>query len=291
MRLLLIVGLFLLALAVPAQAANYVVGAAGDFNGSATSADPQAVATLFLIRSWNPNAVLGLGDYTYSGEAVGNSAQGFEAARSEAGLSKGLVRPTAGPTHDVNGASTALYRFYWGRDPYAPYSFDLGNWHIIQLPSPVYAYSTCGSQPCANYRSYALSWLNADLNRQPRSKCLLAYWHVPYYSSGTTQHSAFEGLYTKPWVDRLQAAGVDLILTGHQHGYERFRQNLAGATAVTIGTGGVGFYPWTQKASLTQQSNTYGALKLTLAPSSYAGQFLRSAGGSFSDAWFGSCNS
>jgi hypothetical protein len=59
---------------------------------------------------------------------------------------------------------------------------------------------------------------------------------------------------------------------------------------VTVGTGGVGFYPWTGAASLTRQSNTYGALKLTLGTSTYAGQFIRSAGGYYSDAWFGRCN-
>jgi hypothetical protein len=266
---------------------SFVVGAAGDYNGSATQADPDAVGVMTALRDMNPVKVLGLGDYNYAGSAVGDPAAGFELARANAGLPKGLIAPTAGPTHDVgSGAGSSLYSDYWGRSPLDPYSFDIGNWHFIQLPSAVWRYSSATKQAEVD------SWLEADLDQQPASRCILAYWHVPYYSSSTAEHVSTEGAYTKPWVTRLQAARADLLLQGHQHGYERFRDNTAGLTSVTVGTGGVGSYGWTgtSDGSATKAPDVYGALKLTLSDDGYDGQFVRTGGASYSDSFLGSCN-
>ena len=54
-----------------------------------------------------------------------------------------------------------------------------------------------------------------------------------------------------------------------------------------MGTGGIGFYPYTSTAanSVTKQSDTYGWLKVTLqADGHYSWQFVRTSGGSYSDS-------
>ena len=54
---------------------------------------------------------------------------------------------------------------------------------------------------------------------------MIALWHKPRYSSGATQYQAFQPLW-----DDLYAAGVDILLDGHDHIYERTAPMKSGAT-------------------------------------------------------------
>jgi acid phosphatase type 7 len=53
------------------------------------------------------------------------------------------------------------------------YSYNLGNWHVIALNSPLYA--TGGVDQ--------LMWLKDDLE-SAKGRCTLAYWHYPVFTSG-----------------------------------------------------------------------------------------------------------
>jgi len=88
----------------------------------------------------------------------------------------------------------------------APYSFNLGSWHIIQLPSAIYRYDC---DPAG-----VLAWLRADLASH-RTACTLAFWHEPYWTRTTDEHGRTREV--KPWVDLLYGAGVEVVLNGHQH--------------------------------------------------------------------------
>ena len=78
----------------------------------------------------------------------------------------------------------------------------------------------------------------------------------------------------RPLVQMLYNAGVEAMLAGHDHDYERFApQNLDGVvdTARGIvqfvaGTGGSNNTPWTviQPNSLVRQNTAFGVLKFTL---------------------------
>ena len=83
-----------------------------------------------------------------------------------------------------------------------------------------------------------------------------------------------------------------MVLTGHQHAYERFapqdparRADPRGPQAFVVGTGGIGFYPFTSTApnSVTRQATTYGVLDLTLRDGSYDWRFVPVAGGTYTD--------
>ena len=93
------------------------------------------------------------------------------------------------------------------------YSFDFADLHFVSLNSYTADRSTNG--PMA-------TWLRADLaaNRQP---WLVAYWHHPPYSRGS--HDADNEVecveMRQNFVTLLEEYGVDLVLCGHSHTYER----------------------------------------------------------------------
>lgn len=93
------------------------------------------------------------------------------------------------------------------------YSFDWGNVHFIALDS-YGAYNHIGSPM---YR-----WLLHDLQMN-QSKWIIAYWHHPPFSKGT--HDSDWEIETvdmrRNIVPLLERFGVDLVLTGHSHTYER----------------------------------------------------------------------
>jgi hypothetical protein len=67
-----------------------------------------------------------------------------------------------------------------------------------------------------------LSWLEADLAART-SRWLIAYWHHPPYSKGS-HDSDYEPQMVQMRenvLPVLEAGGVDLVLSGHSHGYER----------------------------------------------------------------------
>ena len=82
--------------------------------------------------------------------------------------------------------------------------------------------------------------MTADLAAH-QNQCILAYWHIPLFSSGGR---AAPNTYTL-W-QQLYAAQADLVLDGHDHIYERFAPQtpdgvadpVNGITQITVGTGG-----------------------------------------------------
>jgi hypothetical protein len=95
----------------------------------------------------------------------------------------------------------------------AYYSFDYGTLHFVCLDS-------YGSSRLPG--SAMLTWLQNDLasTNQP---WVVAYWHHPPYSKGSHDSDAeAELLQMRANVNPiLENAGVDLVLSGHSHAYER----------------------------------------------------------------------
>ena len=139
------------------------------------------------------------------------------------------------------------------------------------------------------------TWFKADLAAHP-SRCTLVYWHKPRWSSG---HFGPITKMDQLWRDAY-AAGVELVLSGHDHIYERFAPQsatgaLAPATGIrqfVVGTGGWahGQYSTIQPNSQVRNNTTYGVLKLTLHPNSYDWQFLPVAGATFTDSGTTTCH-
>jgi hypothetical protein len=94
------------------------------------------------------------------------------------------------------------------------YSYDYANIHFVCLDSMTQVYR----QPS----SPMLQWLQADLANTTRD-WIIAYWHHPAYTKGS-HNSDFETdliEMRQNVVPILESFGVDMILSGHSHSYER----------------------------------------------------------------------
>jgi hypothetical protein len=274
------------------------VVAVGDVNGSG-GRDADAVATKQLTTAFDPNFILGLGDYQYPSGTQAEYASGFDRVW---GPLVPKTFPVLAPTHDQdwrnaypllywNGAGPHGYRAPVGLRALTPYSFNRHNWHFIALPDACYRVSANVCDP-----NRITTWLKSDLDRNDKP-CTIAYWHQPYFTSRTQVHGRFTA--TAPWMQALVVHGVDLVLQGHQHGYERFRKQNAGGNAspvgirsVTVGTGGAGHYDFLDRVpgSLFQNDTEFGVLRLTLQTTSnrYAGRFV-TIGNHTRDSFSGTC--
>ncbi len=93
------------------------------------------------------------------------------------------------------------------------YSFDYGNIHFICLDSFDTDCSPGGAM---------MTWLEADSMSTSR-EWIVAFWHHPPYSRGSHDSDTETELIQMRTnaLPVLEAAGVDLVLTGHSHAYER----------------------------------------------------------------------
>jgi hypothetical protein len=283
-----------------------VIAAAGDiacdpadpsFNSGSTIACRQQ-ATANILKAEGLDAVLELGDFQYD---CGGYAAAMQSYDPSWGALKPITYPIAGNHEyevddggtDCGTAGTAAgYFSYFGPlagDPSKGYySFDVGSWHVVGLNSN----DACSWIPCGD-GSPQEQWLKADLAAHP-ALCTLAFWHAPRFSSG-----GGASLYTAFWRD-LYAAGVDVVLNGHIHNYERFAPQTpngvydpTGIREFVIGTGGAGhgsFLPTIAPNSEVRNSDTFGILELTLHPGSYDWRFLPEAGKTFTDAGRAACS-
>lgn len=179
-----------------------------------------------VLAATDPDAVLLLGDLGYENGTDADERNGF--LRPWAGVIARAPTFTVLGNHDVRtaggapllaavplptNASDGTERFY---------AVDLGPVHLAVLDSNA-DLSPAGAQR---------AWLDADLAATTRPWRVVAFHH-PVYSSG--EHGDTPG-FAASLGPVLDARGVDLVLNGHDHDYERTHPVLGGA--VTDGTGG-----------------------------------------------------
>jgi acid phosphatase type 7 len=167
------------------------------------------------------------------------------------------------------------------------YSYDLGDWHIVALNSSCVAVLGC------EVGSLQEQWLRRDLAAHPTA-CTLAYWHQPRFSSGGHgDDAAFQPLW-----QALQDYHADVVLTGHDHDYERFRPERAdgvadpnGVREFVVGTGGENLDPFRtiRAGSVVRDNADFGVLKMKLEKSSYTWQFISTNGGVVKDSGSALC--
>jgi hypothetical protein len=101
-----------------------------------------------------------------------------------------------------------------------------------------------------------------------------------------------------PMMLLLQSHGLDVLLSSHVHNYERFghmgadgRPNPSGFRAFVVGTGGASHHGdgAVFPGSEVRNDDTFGALRLDLAPNGYTWQFVPVAGSTFTDRGMDSC--
>jgi len=269
----------------PAGGSDAVLVGAGDIAGSG----PGAEATAKLLDGI-AGTVFTAGDNAYDD---GSSSQFAQYYNPTWGRHKARTRPAAG-NHDYKTSGATGYYNYFGAAAGAAgkgyYSYNLGAWHVIVLNS------NCSKVGGCNAVSPQEKWLRADLAAHP-TKCTAAYWHHPRYSSGSTHGSSTD---TKDLYQALYEANADLIITGHEHNYERFKPQDAngnlntarGIRQFVVGTGGKNHYEFGSAIANSEKRNsdTYGVIKLTLHATSYDWKFIPEAGKTFTDSGSQACH-
>jgi hypothetical protein len=250
----------------------------------------RAAAVRKVIDRARPDLVLALGDEQYDNgrlSAFHNSyakSWGHELWRTRPAVGNHEYEADshAGGYFDYFGARAGTRGKGW-------YSLNKASWHLVALNSNCWA---VGCRP--GTKQYA--WLKADL-RVNGARCALAYMHHPLVSSGP--HGDDEA-HAKPLWKLLYRAGVDVVLVGHDHIYERFAQIRPdgskdvrnGFREFIVGTGGAQHYSIARVHTYSQVRNTtaFGVLRLQLRDGSYAWRFLPAAGATFHDSGSDPCH-
>ncbi len=118
-----------------------------------------------------------------------------------------------GPYYDIFTFPTAAEAGGLASGTEAYYSFDYGNIHFICLDSQESDRSPTGAM---------LTWAQADIAATTQ-QWIIAFWHHPPYSKGSHNSDSESRLVEmrEHALPVLEAAGVDLVLSGHSHSYER----------------------------------------------------------------------
>jgi len=200
--------------------------------------------------------------------------------------------------HEYADLTASGYFQYWGAQAGPPgkgyYSYDLGAWHIVVLNT------NCGARGLGgcDAGSPQDTWLKEDLAKHANA-CILAYGHHALFSSGVLKSHALHPNLKQFWED-LYAAHADLILAGHEHSYERFAPRDPdgkadpehGIREIVAGTGGRSHHllGFATPNSEVRNWETFGVLKLTLAPGKYTWEFIPEDGKTFRDSGSGVCH-
>jgi acid phosphatase type 7 len=267
-----------------------VVLAAGDI----AECDHQGDEATARILAGYPNATIAtLGDNAYQSGTDENFRNCYAPSW---GAFKDRTRPATG-NHDHSTKNAQGYWDFFGKrgGPYDRYyySYDLGTWHVVVLNSDCWRVGGC------ELNDPQSQWLRRDLSRH-RPPCTLAYWHRPPFSSGR-YGSPEDTKRVRPLWSILYDEGVDVLLTGHEHSYERFapmnttgeRDDADGVHLFVVGTGGGNLREFANDPLPTtevRQDHTWGVLKLTLMATGYDWKFLPVAGKTFTDSGSGACH-
>jgi hypothetical protein len=187
-----------------------------------------------------------------------------EAASAEAFLSYKVRYPSP------NAASNSPHFSYYG--------YEVGPVHVIAL---------CSYAGFSN-TSMQYQWLQNHLATKidrVRTPWLIVVTHVPLYSSNSGHYKEGEAM-RRSFEPMLVAAGVDLVITGHIHAYERispvinFQLDTCGTNHMVLGDAGnyeASYTPWlmnvTSKAAPTYSAfreASFGVAGLTIINATHA---------------------
>jgi len=157
--------------------------------------------------------------------------------------------------------------------------------------------------------SEQVKWLEAELDKTKAKRCVLAFTHGFFYSSGRHGHDdgrrhpqnaridltkpLLPGNEMRAMFQALYANHASLFVAGHDHHYEQLGRANAdgdpvdngkaammpdGVRSFVVGTGGKALYPndYQKKWAFTEAYDlkSYGILKIELYPDSYQWEFI-----------------
>ena len=248
-----------------------LVAATGDGAGGETSA---ALLTGQILAT-GPDIFLYLGD-VYNRGTYAEFYNWYGTPDRFFGQFREVTNPIIG-NHEYGSGDGAGYFRYWNGVPHY-YSYDAGGWHFIALDSTnEYDQRQPGT---AQY-----DWLLQDLAANA-DKCTIAYFHHPVFSVGPQGGTdSLMGIW-----ELLAQHGVEIVLTGHDHSYQRWqpldawgRPDPAGVAQFVVGSGGHGIQPFEREdermaVGFDDPGHAVGTLYLELNPRGANVRYVNVAG-------------
>jgi len=168
--------------------------------------------------------------------------------------------------HDYVAGSVRDYLAYFGaRTPRRTwFRAPLGDWWVIGLDSNLMGGALARQQ----------AWLERELNSiEGDGRCIVALWHHAFISTGLHRG---DGARMKPAWRALDAAGADLVLSGHEHFYESFEPRdgagqpaAVGIREFVVGTGGGRLLDISLSSGHRGYARVHGVLELELGVDRY----------------------
>lgn len=251
--------------------------------GSYGSGSPTAAAVATMVRSWNPDFILAVGDHNLATDyAVGSSTW----STTVGGLYGRFIKGRADNRYREQTSSIQRYFTVPGNNDSGPGPADGG-----ELASYLdYFHSNPGGnprlpagvhQPQLSY--YKMSWGNADFYMldsdnavtDPIVRATERQWlkdqirtSTAKWKFGVWHHSPFSSCDVHGNTQQMQWGadfeGLTAIITGHDHTYERLDIGY-GVTQFVAGLGGSSFYSFSPNpvpGSLARFNTNHGALKI-----------------------------
>ncbi|HTJ45116.1 MAG TPA: metallophosphoesterase family protein [Kofleriaceae bacterium] len=247
--------------------AQVVIGVVGDCRG-AYDVWGQIIEQ---VQAKSPDLILFSGDMVELGQIQTNWDAFFEAA--EPLLTKVPMVSALG-NHEVNAVNYYAQLALPGDEE--DYSLDYGRAHIVVLnDSP---------DDISEIAGKAKTFLSSDLAAHSTATWKLALHHRALYSSST--HGSQTDL-QQAWGPIYDQYGVDFVLNGHDHDYERSKPLKAGAVQASMADGtvylvqggaGADLYPAGTNAFTELSDSSHGATVLTIGPSRLDAVVFRETG-------------
>ena len=147
------------------------------------------------------------------------------------------------------------------------YSFDWDNAHFVVLDS------NTPLEDAAAGRGPMLEWLEKDLAAS-RQFWKIAMFHHPPFAGGPNQGDPLSALARQHIVPILERHGVQLVLNGHEHNYQRSHA-INGIVYLTTGGGGADLYEPLPRAEAAFQQGSYHFLETELKPTELTTRAIR----------------
>jgi hypothetical protein len=236
-------------------------------------ADPNEAAVANLVKRWNPAFVITTGDNNYPSGASATIDQNVGQYYA------GFIHPYTGsytPTLavGVNRFFPSLGNHDWiapGATPYLSYFTLPGNeryYDLVQGPVHLFAIDSDPNEPHGvTATSTQAQWLHARLSGSTSCWQVVFFHHAPYSSSAVHGSTTYMRWPFQMW-------GADVVMSGHDHTYERilisgfpyFVNGAGGHTLYTFGTPIAG--------SQVRYNARHGAMRVTASRTKMIFEFI-----------------
>jgi len=261
---------------LPSRAEHIVVGCIGDFGSSGRTEANVAL----LVKGWRPNLIITVGDNNYPrgdpetidrniGQYYHEFISPYQGAYG-AGAATNRFFPSLG-NHDwmTNGAKAYLDYFTLpGNERY--YTFTFG-------PAQFFAIDSDKAEPDGiTADSPQAQWLKTELGASTSAWHIVYFHHAPY-SSGVYHGSQTGESDALRWP--FKEWGAHVVLTGHDHLYERLRAE--GLTYFVNGLGGDSYDKFHRPAipeSVKGFTRGFGAMRIDATETNMTFRFITSSG-------------